>query len=275
VKASLEQAAANRNYAVVTASRYRMLLAEHFVAQQDADLTQAQAAVGVANVHAAQSAVAAQTANVQQLEELKAFARITSPFAGTITERNVERGTLVTPGSASGKPLYMIAISNPLRLFVKVPQPLASGIAAGTAAKVRVRQYPGRDFAAKITRSAGALDPATRTLTVEAQVANDTGELLPGAYADVTFPAALAHGITVIPVSALVVDSQGTRVATVAAGSKAHFVPVQVGRDQGSEVEIVGGLTGQESVIDAPAGNLAEGAPVQVKPTPVATASAK
>ena len=274
-RASLEQATANAKYTAITASRYHELLAQHFVSQQDVDQTQAQAAVGAANVHAAQSAVAAQAANLRQLEQLKSFAQITSPFAGTITERNIERGTLVTPGSAQGKPLYMIAISNPLRLFVKVPQPLASGIVAGTPAKVRVRQYPGRDFAAKITRSAGALDPATRTLTVEAQVANDAGELLPGAYADVTFPAPLAHGVTVVPVSALVVDSQGTRVAVVDAGSKAHFVAVQVGRDQGQEVEIVDGLSGQESVIDSPAANLVEGAPVKVTPTAVAAAPAR
>jgi len=263
-KASLEQAAANAKYAAITAGRYHELLAQHFVSQQDVDQTQAQADVGAANVHAAQSAVAAQSANLRQLEQLKSFARITSPFAGTITERNIERGTLVTPGSAQGKPLYMIAISNPLRLFIKVPQTFASGIAPGATVKVRVRQYPGHDFAGKITRTAGALDAATRTLTVEAEVANDQGELFPGAYADVTFPAPLAHGVTVIPVSALIVDAQGTRVATVDAQSKTHFVPVQVGRDQGQEVESVSGLTGQENVIAAPAGNLVEGTLVKV-----------
>ena len=263
-RASLEQAVANAKYAAVTAVRYHELLAQHFVSQQDVDQTQAQAEVGAANVHAAQSAAAAQAAILRQLEQLKSFARITSPFAGTITERNIERGTLVTPGSAQGKPLYMIAISNPLRLFMKVPQPLASGIAAGAPVKVRVRQYPGRDFAGTITRNASALDPATRTLTVEAQVANDQGELLPGAYADVTFTAPLAHGVTVIPVSALIVDAQGTRVATVDAQSKAHFVPVQVGRDQGQEVEIVAGLTGQEDVISSPTGNIVEGTLVKV-----------
>jgi len=273
-QASLEQAEASAKYSAITASRYHELLAQHFVSQQDVDQTQAQADVGAANVHAAQSAVAAQTANLRQLEQLKSFAKITAPFAGTITERNIERGTLVTPGSAQGKPLYMIAISNPLRLFMKVPQTFASGIAAGAPVKVRVRQFPGRDFAGKITRNAGALDAATRTLTVEAQVANDQGTLFPGAYADVTFPAPLSHGVTVIPVSALIVDSQGTRVAIVDAESKAHFIPVQVGRDQGSEVEIVGGLTGQENVIAAPAGDIVEGAPVSVSPAP-ATATAQ
>jgi RND family efflux transporter MFP subunit len=266
MKASLEQAAANERYAAVTARRYQELLAQHFVSQQDADQTRAQADVGVANVHAAQASIAAQTANVRQLEQLKAFARITAPFAGTITERNIERGTLVTPGSASGKPLYMIAISNPLDVYVKVPQTFASGIAVGAAVKVRARQYPGRDFAGKITRNAGALDPATRTLTVEAEVANEKGELFPGAYVDVSFPAPLAHGITVIPVSALVVDAQGTRVATVDANSKVHFIHVQIGRDQGQDVEIVDGLTGKEDVIAAPAGNLAEGTLVKVRP---------
>ena len=152
---------------------------------------------------------------------------------------------------------------------------LISGIAAGTAAKVTVRQYPGREFPAKITRTAGALDPATRTLNVEAEVANDKGELLPGAYADVTFAAPLAHGVTIIPASAVVLDSQGTRVAVVDASSKAHFVPVQIGRDQGQDVEIVGGLRGDESVIDSPAGNLVEGGVVKVNPPAVATAPAR
>jgi RND family efflux transporter MFP subunit len=274
-KASLEQAMANERYAAVTAQRYQTLAEQHFVSQQDVDQTQAQANVGLANVHAAQSAVAAQTANVHQLEQLKAFSRVTAPFAGTITERNIERGTLVTPGSASGKPLYMIAISNPLRLFVKVPQAVASGIAVGAAVKVRARQFPGRDFAGKVTRTAGALDATTRTLTVEAQVANDKGELLPGSYADVTFPAPLAHGVTVVPGSALVVDAQGVRVATVDANSKVHFIPVQIGRDQGQETEIVDGLTGAENVIAAPAGNIVEGTPVIVNPPAAAAAAAK
>jgi membrane fusion protein (multidrug efflux system) len=266
MKASLEQAAANEKYAAATARRYETLAEQHFVSRQDVDQTRAQAAVGLANVHAATSSIAAQTANVHQLEQLKAFARVTAPFAGTITERNIDRGTLVTPGSASGKPLYMIAISNPLRVLMKVPQPFSAGIAVGAEVTVRARQYPGRDFAGRITRSAGALDPATRTLDVEAQVANDKGELFPGAYADVTFPAGLAHGIAVIPVSALVVDAEGTRVATVDVNSKVHFIPVQVGRDQGLEVETVDGLTGSENVIASPASNLAEGTPVSVNP---------
>jgi membrane fusion protein (multidrug efflux system) len=272
MKASLEQAAANESYAATTARRYESLGAQHYVSQQDVDQTRAQAAVGIANVHAAQAAIAAQAANVHELEQLEAFARVTAPFAGTITERNIDRGALVTPGSAAGKPLYMIAISNPLRLFVKVPQTFASGIPVGAPVTVHVRQYPGRDFAGRITRSAGALDSATRTLNVEAQVANDQGELIPGGYAEVTFPAPLAHGITVIPASAAIVDAQGVRVATVDSHSKVHLVPVQIGRDQGQDVEIVHGLTGKETVIAAPAGNMVDGMLVAVNPS-VATAA--
>jgi len=275
MKASLEQAAANEKYAAVTAKRYESLAAQHFVSQQDVDQTRAAADVGVANVHSAQSAIAAQSANIRELEQLKAFARVTAPFAGTITQRNIDRGALVIPGSASGKPLFMIAISNPLRVFVNVPQTFAPGITVEAPVQVHVRQYPGRDFAGKVTRTAGALDAATRTLTVEAQVANDTGELFPGAYAEVTFPAPLAHGVTVIPVSALVFDAQGTRVATVDASSKVHFIPVQVGRDQGQEVEIVDGLTGKENVIAAPAGDLVDGTLVKVIPPAVGAAPAK
>jgi len=131
---------------------------------------------------------------------------------------------------------------------------------------VHVRQYPGRDFAGRITRSAGALDAATRTLNVEARVANDDGDLIPGGYAEVTFPAPLAHGITVIPASAAIVDAQGVRVATVDAHSKVRLIPVQIGRDQGQDVEIVHGLTGQESVLASPAGNIVEGMLVAVNP---------
>ncbi|MDB4982982.1 MAG: hypothetical protein JWM82_3734 [Myxococcales bacterium] len=272
MKASLEQAAANESYAATTARRYESLGAQHYVSQQDVDQTRAQAAVGVANVHAAQAAIAAQAANVHELEQLEAFARVTAPFAGTITERNVDRGALVTPGSASGTPLYRIAISNPLSLFVKVPQTFAAGIPIGGAVTVHVRQYPGRDFAGRITRSAGALDAATRTLNVEAQVANDDGDLIPGGYAEVTFPAPLAHGITVIPASATIVDAQGVRVAMVDAHSKVRLIPVQIGRDQGQDVEIVHGLTGQESVIASPAGNIVEGMLVAVDP-PAVTAT--
>jgi membrane fusion protein (multidrug efflux system) len=266
MRASLEQATANESYAATTARRYESLGARHYVSQQDVDQTRAQAAVGAATVHSARSAIAAQAANVRQLEQLEAFARVVAPFAGTITERNIDRGTLVTPGSASGKPLYMIAISNPLRVFVKVPQTFAAGIPVGAAVTVRVRQYPGRAFAGRITRTSGALDAATRTLNVEAQVANERGELFPGAYAEVTFPAPLAHGVTVIPVSAAIVDAQGVRVATVDAQSKVRLVPVQIGRDQGQDLEIVQGLTGHERVIAAPAGNIADGMLVTVKP---------
>jgi membrane fusion protein (multidrug efflux system) len=268
MKASLEQAAANQRYAATTAQRYETLVEQHFVSRQDADQTRAQADVGLANVHAAESGILAQNANVHQLEQLKAFGRVTAPFGGTITERNIDRGALVTPGSASGKPLYMIAISNPLRVSMKVPQPFSAGIAVGAAVTVRVRQYPGRDFPGKITRSSGALDPATRTLDVEAEVANDKGDLFPGAYAEVTFPAGLSHGVAVIPASALVVDARGTHVATVDVDGKAHFIPVQVGRDQGLEVEIVDGLHGKENVIATPTSNLVEGTPVTAAASP-------
>jgi membrane fusion protein, multidrug efflux system len=258
-RAALEQATANEKYAEVNASRYQALIGEQAVSQQEVDQTRSQAAIGVANVHAAQASIAAQAATVHQLEELKGFARITAPFAGIITARNIDRGNLVMPGTASGKPLYTIAITNPLRAFVQVPQPFAPGIKVGAPVAVRVRQYPGRDFPAKVTRFSGGIDPTTRTLTVEAQVANDGGELFPGAYADVTLTTSLAHGVAVIPVAALVFDAQGTRVATVDASSKVHFVPVVVGRDLGQEVEIVSGLSGGEDVIATPSASLTEG----------------
>jgi membrane fusion protein (multidrug efflux system) len=274
-RASLEQASANQNYAAVTARRYQALGREQAVSQQEVDQTQSQAMVGLANVHAAQASIAAQAATVRQLEQLKAFARVTAPFAGTITTRSIDRGTLVTPGSASGKPLFTIAISDPLRVFIRLPQPYAPGIQVGTPVTVRVRQYPGRDFSAKVTRFSGALDPTARTLTVEAQVPNPKGELLPGTYAEVTLSTGLSHGVSVIPVSALVFDAQGTRVATVDGSSRLHFVRVQVGRDMGQTVEIVDGLTGNERVVAAPSAGLQEGDRVEAESpaAPVAAAA--
>jgi RND family efflux transporter MFP subunit len=274
-RASLEQAAANEEYAAVNAKRYQALIQEQAVSQQEVDQTRSQADIGVANVHAAQAAIAAQTATVRQLEYLKSFSRLTSPYAGTITARNIDRGDLVVPGTASGKPLYTIAISNPLRVFVQLPQPFAPEIQVGAPVTVRVKQYPGRDFAGKVTRFSGALDPATRTLTVEAQVANDAGQLFPGEYADVTLTADLAHGVAVIPAAALLFDAQGTRVATVDASSRVHFVQVTAGRDLGQEVELVSGLTGGENVIATPAANLTEGMRVKASPGTAPAAQAR
>jgi len=271
-RASLDQAAANERYAATTARRYQELSQEQAVSQQEVDQTQSQAEIGVANVHAAQAAIAAQTASVRQLEELKSFARITSPYTGTITARNIDRGNLVIPGTASGKPLYTIAISNPLRVFVQLPQPFAPEIQVGAPVTVRVKQYPGRDFPAQVTRFSGALDPTTRTLTVEAQVANDTGALFPGEYAEVAIAARAAHGAAVVPVTALIFDAAGTRVATVDGSSKVRFVPVVAGRDLGQSVEVVSGLTGTENVIATPAANLTEGMAVKLAP-PVAAAA--
>ena len=258
-RASLQQARANERFAAVNARRYQTLGQEQAVSQQEVDQTGAQALVTRANVQAAVSAIAAQTANVRQLEYLKSFARVTAPFPGTVTTRGIERGTLVTPGTASGKPLYTIDISDPLRVFVRLPQAYAPGIQVGADVTVRVRQYPGRDFPAKVTRFSGALDPTSRTLSVEAQVPNGQGLLLPGTYADVTITTGLAHGVAAIPESALVFDAQGTRVATVNGSSQVHFLQVQVGRDLGQSVEIVDGLSGNERVIVTPPAGLQEG----------------
>jgi membrane fusion protein (multidrug efflux system) len=273
-RASLEQAQANEQYAVVNARRYQTLGQKQAVSQQEIDQTGAEAQVTRANVHAAVSAIAAQTATVRQLEYLKSFARVTAPFPGTITTRGIERGSLVTPGTASGKPLYTIDISDPLRVFVRLPQAYAPAIQVGEPVKVQVRQYPGRDFPGKVTRFSGAVDATSRTLTVEAQVPNGQGLLLPGAYAEVTITTGLAHGVTVIPVSAVVFDAQGTRVATVDGSSQVHFLRVQVGRDLGQSVEVVDGLTGNERVIVTPPAGLQEGERVDTGSSAVPVAAA-
>ncbi|HZU82337.1 MAG TPA: efflux RND transporter periplasmic adaptor subunit [Polyangiaceae bacterium] len=270
--AALKQAQANSDYLQVTAQRQDTLARQKLVAQQDADQANAQAAVGVATVAAAKADMAAQQATVRQLEQLVAYGRVLAPFAGIVTQRLIDVGSLVNAGAAQGGALFQLQATDPLRVFIQVPQTYAPSVHVGAEARVEVRQYPGRAFSGKVGRTAGALDPTTRTLTTEIEVPNPAGELLPGMYADVRLPVAVSHRVVRIPSSAVVYDATGVHVAVVDAASTAHLVTVQPGRDNGTEVEIVDGLSGGEMVIVSPPAGLSNGTRVQA--TPVATGDA-
>jgi membrane fusion protein (multidrug efflux system) len=260
--ASLIQAKASRELSAANLSRYKALIPSGVVSQADLDQRSAQSQVDEANVNVAQANVAAQEANMRRLGQLKSFAHVTAPFGGTITQRNIEIGSLVTAGNAT--PLFKIAAMDPARVFVQVPQDVAVGVKADVPATVTLREYPGRKFEGKVTRAAGELDPASRTMNTEVRVPNPKGELIAGMYAEVALTLPSSHRVFEVPSTALLNDAKGLHVAVVDAESKVHLVPVVVERDTGATIEIASGIDGGAKVIKLANTQLSEGKIVEV-----------
>jgi RND family efflux transporter MFP subunit len=266
-QAAVTQAVAQRDYSKSTSSRYTTLADQQLVAQAQVEETQARAKTDEANLSSAQSSAAAQAANVRRLTELQGFTRVIAPFAGTVTQRAIERGALVRDGQ-SGTPLFTIVATDPVRVFLDLPQSVATYVTPGTDATITVREFPGRTFAGKVTRSAGALDPQLHTMTTEVQIPNPDGTLLPGMYvqAQLTFPA--PRDVLVIPATSLYSDANGTRLATVDANNKIHFVKVEIERDTGATLQIGAGLQPTDRFLKIAAPTLSEGDVVVVVPSP-------
>jgi RND family efflux transporter MFP subunit len=262
--AALEQAIANRDFAKVTAGRQDVLVGQGLVAKQDADQADAQFKVGEANVHAGEANVAAAQANVRQLLQLVSFGHVVAPFDGRITQRTIDVGSLVIAGGAAGSlPLFRIEAIDPIRVFVQVPQAFASSVKDGEGAGVSIREHPGRVFDAHVTRTAGTLDPALRTLNIEIDIPNPNGELLGGMYAEVTIEVAVAHRVVRVPSSAVITDARGVHVATVDGTGRVHLLEVVRGLDNGRDIDLVEGLVGGEQVIASPDGDVVDGARVE------------
>jgi RND family efflux transporter MFP subunit len=272
-RAALEQAKANAELARLKSERYLPLGEKDAVSQQAVDeavqahhARVADVAAANANITAAEANVAANRANVARLEQMQSFERIVAPFDGTITARNVERGDLVNAGSdAAGNALFSIAQSGILRLQVDVPQSEAINIKDGQKASINVRERPGRGYTGTVVRSASALNSAARTMLTEVQVDNKDGSLLPGMYAQVKFTITSRHPGLIIPTSSLVIDRQGMHVVAVSDSRTIHFIPVGIGRDMGTQVEVVNGLDGSESLVASPSDLLNEGQHVALR----------
>jgi RND family efflux transporter MFP subunit len=262
--AALAQAKANRDYARITARREADLFAKLLISAQENDQAQTQATVWEANVNSAEADVAAQRANVRQLEQLVSFGKVYAPYDGTITRRLVDVGTLVNAGAGtSAAALFEIATIDPMEAYVDVPQPYAPSVRVGSEAKVAVRSFRGHVFTGRVTRTAGALDPASRTLRTEVTVPNPDGDLLSGMYVDVSLDVAIEHQIVRVPSSAIIADSRGVHVAVVDGSGKVHLVAVTTGHDDGTNVDVVAGLSGGEQVIATPPSGVADGMQVQ------------
>jgi RND family efflux transporter MFP subunit len=198
---------------------------------------------------------------VQRLEQVTGFARITAPFAGMISIRRVDVGDLITAGE--GQELFRLLQTDKLRVFVRIPQNYARGTTVGQAAEINLPELPGKKFAAKIVRTAGALDPATRTLLTELEVDNSAGEILAGSYAQVRLADAKPEAALTLPANTILFRPEGTLVAVVH-GDQVNLRPVSLGRDFGSAVEIREGVAKDDQVVVNPSDSLTEGMRVQV-----------
>jgi membrane fusion protein (multidrug efflux system) len=254
-QAQLDQSKASLDLAKVTADRWTELLKTASVSEQETAEKTADYSVQKANVEAAQ-------ANLERLNDLKRFDEVTAPFAGTITARNTDIGQLIAAGA--GPELFRLAQTNPLRVYVQVPQTLIHAIVPGQTAQVTFQELPGKIFTAKVTRSAGAVDLATRTLQVELQVPNPTGEIFAGSYAQVSFNQSAAPNVLTISDNALIFRAQGMQLALVGDDGKVQLRSIKLGRDFGNTVEVTAGLNPGDRVINNPPDSIAEGMPVQV-----------
>jgi len=265
-KAELDQANAALELSKTTADRWTNLLKTASVSEQETVEKTADYTLKQANVEAAR-------ANLQRLEDLKKFDRVTAPFDGTVTARNTDIGQLIA--ADSGPELFRLAQTNPLRVYVRVPQPLVHAIAPGQKAELTFQELPGRVFTATVTRTAGAVDPSSRTLQVELQVANPRGEILAGSYAQVRFTEATdPHGLTLSD-NALIFRAQGMQVAVLDGDNKVLLRSVKLGRDFGNTVEVLAGLNATDRVVVNPPDSIADGMTVQIAPPPETNSPAK
>ncbi len=262
-RADLATAEANARLAQTTAERYRDLIKTDSVSRQDLDNANG-------NLEARETAVESARANVKRLEQLQSFRRIEAPFEGVITARNTDVGALIDAGG-NAKELFHLAAVNKLRVFVNVPQVYSRAARTGLQADLTLKEFPGRRFTGTLARTANAIDVASRTLLTEIDVDNRSGELLPGAYAEVHIKLPSATPTLTLPVDALIFKSEGLQVATLDANNRVALVPVTAGRDFGDKVEIVSGITGNDRIVSNPPDSIDAGQTVRVV-TPAAAA---
>ncbi len=266
-RADLTTAQANLKLAQITASRYTTLFKTDSVAKQDVDNAVQDAAAKAATVKSAQ-------ANVGRLEQMVAFEKIYAPFDGVITARDTDIGQLIDSGSATGTAheLFHIAAVNKLRVFVNVPQTYSHATVPGIKADLTLPELPGRRFPGTLVRTADSMDPATRTLLVEVDVVNSTGLLFPNAYTEVHFAMKSNVATLIVPSTSLIFRSDGVRIPTVVNGNRAALLPVTLGRDFGTTVEVLAGLSDNALLIADPPDSLVDGEIVRVvQPRPAKT----
>jgi len=263
-KAELEQAEASLDLAKTTATRWAELVATSSVSKQEAAEKDADYKLKTANMNAAR-------ANLHRLEDLKRFCKVTAPFDGVITTRRTDVGQLITAGS--GTELFHLSQPGVLRIYVKVPQNYARSIKAGQKGELIINELPGKKFEAKVVRSSGAMDAASRTLLVELQMDNSKGEILAGSYAQVRFTDAVENRVLTLPASTLLFRSEGIQAGIVDKNNKVSLRTLRLGRDFGQTMEVLEGVAPDERVIINPSDSLKDGQTVRVAETEKSTSA--
>jgi multidrug efflux system membrane fusion protein len=256
-KADLATAVANQHLAQTTAQRWAGLLTQDAVSRQDADDKNGDLA-------AKTTLVASARANVDRLQALESFKRITAPFDGVVTTRSTDIGALISVGGPTDTPLFTVADERKLRIYVRVPQSYTADIKPGMSASFTVPEYPGRTFVANLATTADAITPQTGTLLIQLQIDNTDHVLKSGDYAQVHFNLPADSASIQAPASALMFRDAGMAVAVIGSDGRVAIKPVTIGRDLGTTVEIASGLTSADRVIDNPPDSLRAGDQVKI-----------
>jgi RND family efflux transporter MFP subunit len=266
-RANLKLNEANLTLAQVTLNRSLNInrVGQGAVSQQEIDQERATVATSRASVETARASIQTNEATVQQLVDLQGFEKITAPFSGIITARNIDAGDLVMANSTA-RELFHLMRTDVLRVFVNVPQVFATGVWLGQGAVVYRREEPQQQSPGKVTRTANALDPNTRTLLTEVDVPNPKDVLRPGMYLQVKFVFDRPVTSVVIPAAALATRTAGPRVGVLDQQHRVHYRTVLLGRDYGAEIEVLEGLNPGETVVVHPGDDLAEGTAVDPVP---------
>jgi RND family efflux transporter MFP subunit len=264
-RADLKTAQANLEIAQITATRWQNLIKTNSVSQQETDQA-------VSDLNAKRALVDSNKANVDRLEQLQAFERVSAPFDGVITARNTDIGALIQAGdNSTPKELFHLASIRTLRVYIPVPEVYAAYVKNGESVKVTLDAFPNKEFAGAVVRNSDAIDLNSRTLNVEVDVDNRTGQLFPGAYAFVHLKVPAGTGSVTLSSNALLFRSEGLRTGVVNNGH-VTLTPITIGQDYGSTVEVLSGLTPNDAVIVNPSDSLADGAAVHIRTKSAGTA---
>lgn len=263
-EATLEKAKANLQLSEANERRNKDLLARKVIAQQDYDTTKATLGVDQAVKAEAEAQIQVDKQAVQRLADLQSFQKVTAPFRGIVTARNVDVGALVIADSPqSAKEMFHLVQMDPIKVIVAVPQVFAGTVKPEQTAVVFRREAPQQTFKGVVARTASALALDSRTLRTELEIPNPDRILLPGMYVQVRFQFARDVLPALAPVASVIAGSEGLKVAVLGAGNVVEYRAVTLGRDYGSDVEVLSGLSGDETVIVRPGDALPAGAKVE------------
>ena len=265
-EANVASAQANATLSKATLERGQSLMQTGSVSKQDLDQRTADASNKAGLARASQ-------ADLERMRVLEKYKRITAPFDGLVTARATDVGSLINAGSSGGPALFVVSDTTKLRAFVNVPQSYVPSIKIGTVAALAVPEYPGRTFPATVEASARSVDAASGTTRMQLVVDNAVGALMTGAFVNVRLDLPQENKAINIPVSALIFDKSGLRVATVGPENRVVLKVVTVSRDLGKEIEIGSGLSADDRVIVTPPDGVAAGDVVRIAGPPTVTAA--